>query len=104
MTVHSSKTIATLACKYWAEGSSWVRHPTTKVPLSGGEFWVSRIPDAFPKQRIQSQLSNGSKLVKEMICYSQTKEERTLTGLALSVHMDEILVAGGGFEPPTFGL
>ena len=30
-----------------------------------------------------------TKVVKEMICYSQTKEkeERTLTGLALSVHM-----------------
>lgn len=34
-----------------------------------------------------------------MICYSQAKEERTLTGLALSVHMFEVLVAGGGFEP-----
>jgi hypothetical protein len=34
-----------------------------------------------------------------MRIYSQAKEERTLTGLALSVQMDEILVAGGGFEP-----
>ena len=34
-----------------------------------------------------------------MICYSQTKEERTLAGLALSAHMIEVLVAGGGFEP-----
>ena len=36
--------------------------------------------------------------------YSQTKEQKTLTGFALSVHMVEVLVAGGGFEPPTFGL
>jgi hypothetical protein len=39
-----------------------------------------------------------------MTYYSQTKEERKFTGLALSVHMFEVLVAGGGFEPPTFGL
>jgi hypothetical protein len=30
----------------------------------------------------------------KMICYSQADEERALTGLALSAHMIEVLVAG----------
>ena len=41
------------------------------------------------------QLTNDSKLVKEMICHSQIKEERTLTDLALSVHMDKKFGCGG---------
>jgi uncharacterized membrane protein len=43
-------------------------------------------------------------LVIKMIFCSQATEERTLTGFALSAHMGKNLVAGGGFEPPTFGL
>jgi hypothetical protein len=34
----------------------------------------------------------------------QTKVKRTLMGLARSVHIGCNLVAGDGFEPPTFGL
>jgi hypothetical protein len=41
---------------------------------------------------------------EEMRCHLQTKEEKTLTGSTVSVCVDQKLVAGGGFEPPTFGL
>ncbi len=75
-----------------------------EAPIASGRDVIRGEATAKIPVQLGVKPANSSILVKEMICYSQTKEERTLTGSALSVHMGKILVAGGGFEPPTFGL
>ena len=42
--------------------------------------------------------ADATKLVKERSTTRKPKKKRTLTGLVLSVHIGENLVAGGGFE------
>jgi hypothetical protein len=68
------------------------------MQFSPAPFWP-------PKEELESQPSaerlNAGE-IDDLLLANQRRKDAY--GLALSVHMGKILVAGGGFEPPTFGL